>query len=333
MRDITVIDLNQLPELRDNVPAHDNTTRLEEERVVYRVSGRLVLFKYEDDDDYHLVITDDTLKYTPGGHGTTGEETGTSFIAEIPDPKCYAGKHGDPNLKSEFEDQLRDTRIKFEKRFPGGDGHDTDLGGIPVTIIGVAFYDRQHLQTGRAVNGIELHPLLDIEFNDQSVATMTTTPGTSLGIALFRDGSSWSANNPALRVSSMADEDDDDDQKKDTIRLGGYGRAHVDSIWQTARIDNAHSKAMLSFALRIKTDDRSSSTSKDTLVVQVRTASGKLLKTLVKFSNADASRRWRPVNLDVTKFRGRTVRLQFTSTENSSKSTKFVINNARIEYR
>jgi hypothetical protein len=221
MRDITVIDLNQLPELRDNVPANDNTTRLEEERVVYRVSGRLVLFKYEDDDDYHLVITDDTLKYTPGGHGTSGEETGTSFIAEIPDPKCYAGKHGDPNLKSEFEDQLRDTRIKFEKRFPGGDGHDTDLGGIPVTIIGVAFYDRQHLQTGRAVNGIELHPLLDIEFNDQSVATMTTTPGTSLGIALFRDGSSWSANNPALRVSSMADEDDDDDQKKDSIRLGG----------------------------------------------------------------------------------------------------------------
>jgi hypothetical protein len=58
------------------------------------------------------------------------------------------------------------------------------------------------------------------------------------------------------------------------------------------------------------------------IVVQVRTASGKLLKTLVKFSNADASRRWRPVNLDVTKFRGRTVRLQFTSTENSSKSTK-----------
>jgi DGQHR domain-containing protein len=31
--------------------------------------------------------------------------------------------------------------------------------------------------------------------------------------------------------------------------LRGYGRAHVDSIWQTAKIDNAHSKAMLGFGV------------------------------------------------------------------------------------
>src|SRR5207247_8134342 len=42
--------------------------------------------KDEDDGDYHLVITDDSLAHTPGGPGTNGLETGTSFIAEIPDP-------------------------------------------------------------------------------------------------------------------------------------------------------------------------------------------------------------------------------------------------------
>jgi len=193
IRDITVTGLNQLPELRGNVPANDNEARLDEERVVYRVSGRLVLFKFENDDDYHLVITDDTLSYTPGGRGTSGQETGTSFIAEIPNPQCYMGKHGDINRKSEFQDDLRDARIKFEKRFPGGEGADTDLGGIPVTITGVAFYDRQHLQTGRAANGIELHPLFAIVFNDEvEVAAAPAAKGRQpSAIALFRPTGPW----------------------------------------------------------------------------------------------------------------------------------------------
>jgi hypothetical protein len=338
IRPISVTELNQLPNLRDHVPANDNTTRLGEEQVVYQVSGRLVLFKAEGDTDYHLVITDDTLKFTPGGSGTTGQETGTSFIAEIPDPKCYAGKNGDPAVKSEFEEQLRDTRITFESRFPNGQGADTDLGGIPVTLVGVAFYDRQHNQTGRAVNGIELHPLFSIEFNDQRVAAqrraaLTARAPASPVVALFKEGGSWSANNPALRDGKAADDDDDDDQDDDSIRMGGYGRPHVDSIWQTVRIDKAHSKATLSFVLRIQTDNRSASPSRDTLVVQARTASGKTLKTLAQFSNADAAMRSRPVNLDVRKFRGQTIRLQLTSKENASKATKFSIGDAHIEYR
>lgn len=334
IRNATVVELNQLPQLRDNVPAKDNTTRLEEERVVYRVSGRLALFKNEDDDDYHLVITDDSLRFTPGGPGSAGKETGTSFIAEIPDPKCYMGKKGSFQRRSEFEEQLRDVRIKFEKRFPGGDGADTDLGGIPVTIVGVAFYDRQHNQTGRAKNGIELHPLLDIEFNDEDrfePAVSAATDGTS-ATALFREGGAWSANNAALRDRSRVD-DDDDEPDANSVQIGGNGRPQTDSIWQTARINTAPSRAALRFRLRIKTDDKSTSPSSDTLVVEARTASGKLLKTLARFSNANAAKRPRPVNLDVSKFRGKTIRIQFTSRENSSKATKFIISNSHIAYR
>jgi hypothetical protein len=335
IRDITVPELNRLPQLRDDVPIGDNTTRLEEERVAYRVSGRLVRFKFEDDDDYHLVITDDSLRYTPGGSGTAGEETGTSFIAEIPDPKCYAGKHGDPQRRSEFEEQLRDARIKFERRFPGGDGHDTNLGGIPVTIVGVAFYDRLHNQTGRAVNGIELHPILDIVFDDEriAVAAAGAPGGPSTAIALFRAPATWSTNNPALRERRQSEEDDDDGADVNAIRLGGHGRARTDSIWQTARIGNAGSKVALRFALKIKTDDKSTSPSSDTLVVQVRTTSGKLQKTLATFSHASATKRPRSVDLDVSRFRNKIIRLQFTSRENSRKNTRFIISNARIEHR
>src|SRR5262249_20795288 len=141
-----------------------------------RVSGRLVLFKDEEDGDYHLVITDDSLKYTPGGSNTNGLETGTSFIAEIPDPNCVPGKQGDPNAVSQFATQLRDVRAKFETRFPAGVGADTDLGGIPVTLVGIAFYDRPHQQTGRAINGIELPPLLDIQFDTTGPSGPSSPP-------------------------------------------------------------------------------------------------------------------------------------------------------------
>ncbi len=69
---ITVAGLNNLPKLQSTVPHGDNKFRLPEERVVYQVSGRLVLFKDEDDGDYHLVVTDDSLNYTPGGQGSNG---------------------------------------------------------------------------------------------------------------------------------------------------------------------------------------------------------------------------------------------------------------------
>lgn len=47
---ISIKRLNELPSLRDTVPWGDNKTRLEEETVVYKVSGRLVLFKCEESD-------------------------------------------------------------------------------------------------------------------------------------------------------------------------------------------------------------------------------------------------------------------------------------------
>src|SRR5690349_12261004 len=47
----------------------DNVTRVipDETRVV-RVTAHLIQWKQEDDADYHLVLTDDTLRFTPG-HG------------------------------------------------------------------------------------------------------------------------------------------------------------------------------------------------------------------------------------------------------------------------
>jgi hypothetical protein len=150
-------------------PSSDNDTRLPEERHVYRLSGHLVEFKQEagssGDSDYHLVIADDTLQFTNDAdrHGP-----GHSLIAEIPDPGCIPGKHGDPDVASRFSDEIACVRAKMDAKFPDAnkDGKFFDTGDTPVTITGVGFFDRAHGQTGRARNNLEIHPLLDIDFGD-----------------------------------------------------------------------------------------------------------------------------------------------------------------------
>jgi len=202
---------------------------------------------------------------------------------------------------------------------------------IRVTLVGVAFYDRQHNQTGRAKNGIDLHPILDITFDDEPVvaAVAPAAGGLNALTTLFAKKATWSANNPAIREKPDDDEDEDDDEPSaNKVRLGGNGHPQTDSVWQSARIDHTSRKASLHFALRVKTDNRETVDSADTLAVQVRSAQGKLLKTLARFSNSDASKRTKSINLDVSKYRG-----QFIAKENSNKATRFVINNPHVAYR
>jgi hypothetical protein len=150
-------------------PQSDNDTRLPEETHVYRLSGHLVEFKQEagskGDSDYHLVITDDSLQFTNDAdhHGP-----GHSLIAEIPDPDCIPGAHGDPDVPSRFIDEISCVRAKLDAKFPDANknGKFFDTGDTPVTITGVGFFDRAHGQTGRARNNLEIHPLLDLDFGD-----------------------------------------------------------------------------------------------------------------------------------------------------------------------
>jgi hypothetical protein len=150
-------------------PSSDNDTRLPEEMHVYQLSGHLVEFKQEagskGDSDYHLVITDDTLQFT---NDAQHDGPGHSVIAEIPDPNCIAGKHGDPDVASRFISQITCARAKMDVKFPDADrtGQFNDTGDTPVTITGVGFFDRAHGQTGRAANDLEIHPILDIDFGD-----------------------------------------------------------------------------------------------------------------------------------------------------------------------
>ena len=96
LNDIKSISISDLVGIQEPglPPRTDNETRLPQETHVYKVKARLVKWKEEagetGDNDYPLVLTDDTLRFTQG----RGKPTGHSFIGEIPDPDCLPGANG-----------------------------------------------------------------------------------------------------------------------------------------------------------------------------------------------------------------------------------------------
>jgi hypothetical protein len=129
------------------------------ETVAWQLSNTdttLVGYKHEQDGDYHLVLQD---------------ANGDTMIAEIPDPADAAG--------STFLDLITAARQVFSQKFgvqlealdaiaesaPVGSAPMIIQVSFPVTITGVGFFDFIHGQAGVAPNGIELHPVVGIDFS------------------------------------------------------------------------------------------------------------------------------------------------------------------------
>jgi hypothetical protein len=151
--DITALPPPQVTMGLDRQPGAEST--------VYRITATLVAFKPEADQDYHLVIHDDA---------------GNSMIVEIPDPTILT-----PACR--FSAEITAARQAFDAKFglqikqlqaamalmtASSDQQPPALMitkvDTPVQVIGVGYFDAIHGQTGVAPNGLELHPVLSIEF-------------------------------------------------------------------------------------------------------------------------------------------------------------------------
>jgi hypothetical protein len=77
-------------------------------------------------------------------------------VAEIPSPSCVGAG-------SRFAAQIASARAQFDAQFSVTSSFQT--ANIPVRVTGVGFFDFFHNQHGAAPNVIELHPVLDIQFN------------------------------------------------------------------------------------------------------------------------------------------------------------------------
>ena len=310
-------------------PNSDNSTRMDIERKVVVVQARLVKFQLESgktgDDDYHLVITDDTLDFTPGGRGTPH---GHGLVAEIPNPDCVPGKAGDPAVPSHFDQQLRDMRQKFEQQFPNITGGWNEAGGLPVRITGVQFFDRPHGQAGRALNTVEIHPILNIEFGDFGPTPLTaaapSTPASAAAVFQnpgFEDGAAgWTASDKVIVTT-----------KGEPARtghgrawLGGYGVKHTDTLSHDVTIPSAATAATISFFLHVSTHEEGTLTH-DTLKVSVRDTQGAVLKNLATYSNVNAASGFHLKTFDLSAFRGKTIRIFFQADEDNGSETSFVL--------
>jgi len=118
------------------------TTRLPIELSVKRVKihAMVVGHKKEADSDIHIVLSD------PSAPAVT-------MIAEIPSPDCVPINYRDyfAVLQAHFTTDFGRPKATFRKL------------ASPVHILadGIFFFDYLHGQTGVALNGAELHPLLD----------------------------------------------------------------------------------------------------------------------------------------------------------------------------
>lgn len=115
------------------------------ETTLYVVSATLRQYKIASDADYHLVLAD---------------ADGATMIAEIPDPE-------DVPAQSPLAAGVKNARAEFDHRFAAMP-FIFRTAQVPVCVTGIGFFDFHHGQRGIAPNGIELHPVLDIQFNPLS---------------------------------------------------------------------------------------------------------------------------------------------------------------------
>jgi hypothetical protein len=112
--------------------------------------------------------------------------------------------------------------------------------------------------------------------------------------------------------------------------LDGYGTTHTDSATQTVTIASTVTTATLTFWLHIDTAETTTTTAFDKLTVQVLNSSNTVLATLGTFSNLNKAAGYQQHSFDVSSFKGQTIKIKFTGTEDVSLQTSFVLDDIAL---
>ena len=128
------------------------------ERTTFRVTGRLVEVRLEDDLDIDLVIAD--------------PRTGGTMIAAFPSASCTQGATRKARAK------MGRARAAFVAACGAPTTAFKRLSGT-ATITGVGFFTKAHGQEGAAPNGIELHPV--VAFTASSCGSVPAPPPPPAG--------------------------------------------------------------------------------------------------------------------------------------------------------
>ncbi|WP_392544660.1 M4 family metallopeptidase [Oryzobacter telluris] len=109
--------------------------------------------------------------------------------------------------------------------------------------------------------------------------------------------------------------------------LGGNGTAGTETVNQSVAIPASATAATLSFWLRTDTAE-SGSTAYDTMRAQV--VDGSTVTTLATYSNVAPNATYTQKSFNLTAYKGKTVTIRFTMTEDSSLQTSFVVDDTSL---
>ncbi|HET7820720.1 MAG TPA: M4 family metallopeptidase [Ornithinibacter sp.] len=109
--------------------------------------------------------------------------------------------------------------------------------------------------------------------------------------------------------------------------LGGNGTTSTETINQSVAIPSTVTSATLSFWLRTDTAE-TGSTVYDTMRAQV--VDGSTVTTLATYSNVGTNATYTQKSFNLTAYKGRTVTIRFTMTEDSSLQTSFVVDDTSV---
>jgi hypothetical protein len=112
--------------------------------------------------------------------------------------------------------------------------------------------------------------------------------------------------------------------------MDGYGTNHTDTVTQTVTIPSTATTATLTFWLHIDTAETTTTTAFDVLSIQVLNTSGTVLSTLGTFSNLNHATGYSQKSFSVIAFKGQTIQIRFSGTEDSSLQTSFVIDDTAL---
>ena len=109
--------------------------------------------------------------------------------------------------------------------------------------------------------------------------------------------------------------------------LGGNGSSSTETVNQTVTVPSTATAATLSYWIRTDTAE-SGSTAYDTMRVQV--VDGSTATTLRSFSNVGTNATYTQYSHNLTAYKGKTVTIRFTMTEDSSLQTSFVVDDTAL---
>ncbi|ADO70681.1 S8 family serine peptidase [Stigmatella aurantiaca] len=281
-------------------------------RGVFRYFGSAVVCpngSYDDIDDLAFAVR------SSGGGGDV-----TPPVTSLTSPSAGAQLGGTVKISATASDNVGVTKVEF---YAGNTLLGTDTSApyeLSWNTLSVA--NGSYALTSRAydaVGNVGRSVAVSVSVNNASTgcsgtAQLLLNPG-------FEGGNvDWSASSGVIANSSGT-------ARTGSWRalLGGQGEGGTHTLSQQITIPAGACTASLKFWLKVSTDEFLTGPAWDTLSVQIQSSAGPVLATLATFSNLDGGSSYVQRTLDLSAYKGQTVRVYFESNEDFSNQTSFLV--------